>query len=399
MGGFGGGTSRRGIGWIGGRWAEIKAEIVRRYPYLQGQWQWVAKNSEWYGKPGITYSYLTSGKFSARRLEAGTIFDVAGSSLFPADELGVLGVLNSSCAGRLLAAINPTVNFQVGDLRELPMPGDLTDELRNAVARAIELTRQLDGFDETRRISWSRRLGGVEWGERSRRRSPPWSERLMSGWRRRMGWNVRLRRSSRRKRMKRELAMRWVSYAIGVWLGRWDGSAPGRVAELSPMSSRLELELRGILAERAGEKLVAWIEGRGGGLERMAGKEFIAWHDRAYRYRPVIWGLGAGGRLAAVSWVGLDGEVLGEAMRHLGVDAPSEWRRTDDGIGRDLLPIVERLADRELQKAVKKLAGAGAMLRFQNRERKAALAEDGGADASGLRRRIRRRAGWFRVGR
>lgn len=77
---------------------EIKQAIVDRYPYLNGQWQWVAKNSAWYGREGITYSYLTSGSFSARKLETGTIFDVAGSSLFPQDSLAILGVLNSRAA-------------------------------------------------------------------------------------------------------------------------------------------------------------------------------------------------------------------------------------------------------------------------------------------------------------
>ncbi len=44
---------------------EIKAEIVRRYPYLKGAWEWVAKNAAYYGREGLTYSYLTSGRFSA----------------------------------------------------------------------------------------------------------------------------------------------------------------------------------------------------------------------------------------------------------------------------------------------------------------------------------------------
>ena len=159
--GFAGGTSRRGIGSIGKTMArEIKSAIVERYPYLDGQWQWVAKNSVWYGKEGITYSYLTSGSFSARRLEAGTIFDVAGSSLFPDDPPAMLGVLNSTVAGRLLAAINPTVNFQVGDLRQLPMPRSFPDELRREVGRAIEWTRQARLFRrDVRRFCCAGALG------------------------------------------------------------------------------------------------------------------------------------------------------------------------------------------------------------------------------------------------
>ena len=42
---------------------EIKQAIVDRYPYLNGQWKWVAKNTSYYGRRGVTWSYLTSGRF------------------------------------------------------------------------------------------------------------------------------------------------------------------------------------------------------------------------------------------------------------------------------------------------------------------------------------------------
>ena len=45
--------------------ADIKQSIVQRYPYLRGTWAWVAKNASYYGRAGVTYSYLTSGRFSA----------------------------------------------------------------------------------------------------------------------------------------------------------------------------------------------------------------------------------------------------------------------------------------------------------------------------------------------
>jgi hypothetical protein len=121
---------------------QIKQSIVERYPYLNGKWEWVAKNASCYGRPGgVCWSYLTSGCFSARRLEAGSIFDVAASSVFPEDPLGLLALLNSNAAAQLPAAINPTVNFQVGDLGELPFPKTLPRELGELAARGIELQR------------------------------------------------------------------------------------------------------------------------------------------------------------------------------------------------------------------------------------------------------------------
>lgn len=41
------------------------------------------------------------------------------------------------------------MNFQVGDLRQLPVPATFPAELRIEAAKAIECTRRLDTFDET----------------------------------------------------------------------------------------------------------------------------------------------------------------------------------------------------------------------------------------------------------
>jgi len=120
---------------------EIKEHIVHQYPYLKGNWEWVAKNTDYYFRRGVTYSYLTSGNFSARLSPGGFIFDVAGSSLFPDDIYLVLAILNSRFALYALRLINPTVNFQVGDLARLPVPESSSDKLRVLVDAAIALAR------------------------------------------------------------------------------------------------------------------------------------------------------------------------------------------------------------------------------------------------------------------
>jgi hypothetical protein len=128
---------------------EIKEEIIKRYTYLKGNWQWVAKNTEFYFREGVTYSYLTSGKFSARYSPPGSIFDVAGSSIFSDDPYQILGILNSRWCRFALGLINHTVNFQVGDLQRLPAPCEHSPALNQLVRRAIELSRRLETFDET----------------------------------------------------------------------------------------------------------------------------------------------------------------------------------------------------------------------------------------------------------
>ena len=66
--------------------------------YGNSGWSRMIKSTEYYFRLGVTYSYLTSGNFSARISPGGFIFDVAGSSLFPDNILLVLAVLNSSFA-------------------------------------------------------------------------------------------------------------------------------------------------------------------------------------------------------------------------------------------------------------------------------------------------------------
>jgi hypothetical protein len=332
---------------------EIKQAIVDRYPYLDGQWQWVAKNSAWYGREGITYSYLTSGAFSARRLEAGTIFDVAGSSLFPDDPLALLGILNSTVAGRLLHAINPTVNFQVGDLRQLPVPKMLPDELRQEVARAIDCTRDLDRFDETsvdfiQPEPWNAADAGqlrcaIAKAERS-------INRIVGSL---YGIKQAKARIKVNEAAKEDLARRWISYSLGIWLGRWEQSTVGDIALLSPLDGKLQDGLRGILAERAGESAAAEIVDLLGGLDRFFGKDFLPWHNLLYRGRPVFWGFSSAGRTVAVCGLSADRTVMQKAFREIGVTVPRDWRpKADDGVRLNLAPLAAWIADRKLRESI-----------------------------------------------
>ncbi|MEN4099170.1 MAG: hypothetical protein ROW52_04550, partial [Anaerolineaceae bacterium] len=95
------------------------------------------QNTNFYFKNGVTYSYLTSSAFSARYSPSGFIFDVAGSSLFPENPVHILGVLNSSYATYILKLLNPTVNFQVGDLARIPINNTRSPGIDNIVKNLI----------------------------------------------------------------------------------------------------------------------------------------------------------------------------------------------------------------------------------------------------------------------
>ena len=75
-------------------------------------------------RSGITWSYITSGEPSFRRLLENELFEKAGTSIFVNDAAcinGLLGLLNSVVAKELLKIISPTINYQVRDIFSIPV--------------------------------------------------------------------------------------------------------------------------------------------------------------------------------------------------------------------------------------------------------------------------------------
>ena len=77
------------------------------------------RNSRYYFKESLTWSLVTSGGFSIRYREAGSIHDVSGMSAFTEDRhrlLYMLGLMGSKVSGYIFKILNPTINLQVGIL-------------------------------------------------------------------------------------------------------------------------------------------------------------------------------------------------------------------------------------------------------------------------------------------
>jgi type II restriction/modification system DNA methylase subunit YeeA len=80
------------------------------------------KNTEHYFREGITYGLISTTGFTARRVYGGAVFDVGGSMVFPNFEIDRLqGFLCSTLSTPFLTIINPTLNYQVGDIEKLPI--------------------------------------------------------------------------------------------------------------------------------------------------------------------------------------------------------------------------------------------------------------------------------------
>ncbi len=80
------------------------------------------QNTDFYFKPSISWTFVGSSNFSVRYYPQGFIFDVAGSSCFPYKNLDyVMGFMVSRIAQMLLNVLNPTINYQIGNIQNLPL--------------------------------------------------------------------------------------------------------------------------------------------------------------------------------------------------------------------------------------------------------------------------------------
>ena len=144
-------------------------ELVRhKYPRISDP-EFVIKNRSYYFREGIVWSLFGFERFSVRYKEAGYIFDVSGASAFPKqkDLFWVLAYLGSNVALYYLQAIAPTVNFQVGDLSQIPC----IPPKRNRLARIEAVTRRCI---ELCRLDWNERQTSWEFIPSER-----WTEKFM----------------------------------------------------------------------------------------------------------------------------------------------------------------------------------------------------------------------------
>lgn len=100
---------------------EIKVFAVERNHGKH--WSRYIQNVENMCKTGVTWSFISSSTFGVRYLPEGFICDVAGSAIFSDDLMNkfICGFLNSALANLLLKMLNPTINYQAGNIASLPV--------------------------------------------------------------------------------------------------------------------------------------------------------------------------------------------------------------------------------------------------------------------------------------
>jgi hypothetical protein len=222
---------------------EVKAHICERYPYLNGKWEWVAKNTDFYFLPGLTWSRRTQGGFSVRALPSGCIFADKGPVILSSTGSlpPLLGVANSAT---FLLFVNVQMAFgsyEVGVIQRTPVP-DLSDQRAIRVAElssaCVGLLRARDSDDETSHVFRSPALYQVE-GRSLTERMTLWREDL------RQSQNLLQQQEVEIDELVRHL------YEIGE-VGLLDSSAASLDTESEPDVSRqedVEVEVSGSAAD------------------------------------------------------------------------------------------------------------------------------------------------------
>ncbi len=123
------------------------------------------KNEQFYFLRSITWTKISSAFFGVRCCEQGSLFDIAGSSIFPNDENYdlVAGFLCSKLSTHYLGFLNQTLNIQTGDVGRFPWALEAIDigirtEVVNCVQECVQLEKQDWNSFET---SWEFRSPNV----------------------------------------------------------------------------------------------------------------------------------------------------------------------------------------------------------------------------------------------
>ena len=91
---------------------------------------------------GLTWSFISSSKFGIRYLPTGCFFDVAGSTLFSKnDNKFILGFLASCVCFDILNILNPTLNYQAGNIKSLPIIFMHENEVDSVVDVNVNLSK------------------------------------------------------------------------------------------------------------------------------------------------------------------------------------------------------------------------------------------------------------------
>jgi len=267
-------------------------------------------------------------------------------------------MMNSNLANAALHAINPTINTQSGDIGRLPVPVKSSKSIDLIVNQALELSRADSNesettYDFTAPANWSTgsmtiaerttQLFSVEqrindemydlYGVSAADRAAIEAELAEPSIESDSGMAALTEDgedvSARTPLTEQELARRWLSYSVGIVVGRFKPGVNGELGRgafsadiakelcglvvtdgvvvldsghADDLATRVERGLELMLGDEAAVQVVGALDGEAASgsprrgtagttdlLRRYVEREFFRWHVKLYRSRPVYW--------------------------------------------------------------------------------------------------------------
>ena len=94
---------------------------IKSFADENGRIRSTVPNTDYYFKPCLTWSKVTSGNIAFRYRPQGSIFDVAGACLYSNQQNYMLGLLNSKVTMAILSVLSPSLNFEGGHISSIPI--------------------------------------------------------------------------------------------------------------------------------------------------------------------------------------------------------------------------------------------------------------------------------------
>lgn len=103
---------------------ENNGNEIRNFKDSNGKLRSRPQNTNYYFKEAVTWSKITSGGFSIRFREEGSIHETAGMSVFSGDNKRlkyILGIISTKLSNYIFNIFNPTINLNTGDFELFPV--------------------------------------------------------------------------------------------------------------------------------------------------------------------------------------------------------------------------------------------------------------------------------------
>jgi hypothetical protein len=123
---------------------ENNGHEIRNFVDDKGKQRSVVRNPNFYFKEAITWSDVTSGNFSMRYRDEGSIFDSTGHSAFTdsiSDAFYLLGLLNTPVGNYTFKILNPTIHMHIGYVSLFPVIANL--EYKEKVIKLVRENVQI----------------------------------------------------------------------------------------------------------------------------------------------------------------------------------------------------------------------------------------------------------------